>query len=89
MSKSKRAGEPAWFVERASDFIGAAARDPALRAWVIGLRDKSDGERALEVARVARRMREAGEDEPLVKVIESMRHPRIYEGIVRTLGDVG
>jgi DNA-binding PucR family transcriptional regulator len=88
MSKSQNPAQHAWFVGRASDFIAAVAQDQTLRTWLLSMQDKSDDERTVQVARVARRMRDAGEDEPLVRVIESMRHRQIYEGILRTLRDV-
>ncbi|QNN22800.1 hypothetical protein HED60_11150 [Planctomycetales bacterium ZRK34] len=88
MSKPQRPTQHAWFVGRASDFIAAVAEDQTLREWLLTLQDKSDDERAVQIARVAKRMREAGEDEQMIQVIESMRHQRIYEGILRTVGDI-
>ncbi|MBI1371057.1 MAG: hypothetical protein GC162_20700 [Planctomycetes bacterium] len=89
MSANKvRETKYAWFTRGMTDWIAAVAADRQLRQWVVELAQVDDAERSARVSVIAEHMRATGAEPQFVAVIESLRHRPMFEGMMRTLGDV-
>jgi len=60
-----------------TDFLHAAGHDQALAAWLRRLPDMPDGDRAVEVHRVARNMRRAVEPAEVVSALTLLSNKQL------------
>ena len=75
--------------EELVSFISVLQEDDALRAWFVSLGQLSASNRLIEIGTLACRMKAEGEDAGLVRTLELLIEPAVFDGVMKTLHEIG